>query len=236
MTKVLYEQALIIDESKIHLKSNNEKAISEAISAIRWHRQQLVNYVRAHLEFKSALKPLEASPDAPEIVRIMVESSRTAEIGPMASVAGALADLGMKAMLRAGAETAVVEDGGEIAAFTSQPITISVLSSDVTLSGKIGFRVTREDCPLGVATSSSKTGHALSFGEADSVTVVAASASLADVAATAVCNSVVGRDVDESIRLGLEKAKTIEGVRGIMIVREGRTGLWGRLPEIVKLK
>ncbi len=53
----------------------------------------------------------------------------------MAAVAGALADLGMKAMLRTGAKIAIVEDGGEIAVTTDRPITVTVLSE---LSGAFG--------------------------------------------------------------------------------------------------
>jgi len=233
----LFEYALTIEESTIHLKSDKRRAIHEAVKEIRQHRRELTGYIKGHPEFQYALSPLEASPEAPRIVRDMIRSSKIAKVGPMASVAGALADLGLEAMLRNGAKTAVIEDGGEIAGFTEQwvSILVSILSSDTSLSGKLGFRISREDCPIGIATSSSKTGHALSFGEADSVTVVASRASLADAAATAICNSVVGTNIEESIQKGLKRAETIEGVRGVIIIREGRTGLWGRLPKIVKV-
>jgi len=232
----LFEYSFIDGESKVHLKSDRKKALHEATREIKHSRRELVNYVQQHPEFQYALEPVRAPREAPKIVRVMIDASTVAKVGPMASVAGALADLGMEAMLRRGAKTAVVEDGGEIAAFTNQPIIVSLWSSGAELSGRIGFQILREDCPVGIATSSSKTGHALSFGEADSVTIVAQSASLADAAATAICNSVVGMDVEVSIQRGLERAKSIEGVRGVIIIREGHTGLWGRLPKIVKVK
>jgi len=232
----MYEQSLRIAESKLHLKSDSEKAIATAIAEIRRHRRLLLNYIKEHPEFQNTLQPIEPSSEAPEIVRIMTEASKKADVGPMASVAGALADVAVRAMLRDGARVAVVEDGGEIAVVTDRPVVISIVSAYPKVSGKIGLRVTEKDCPLGVATSSSKTGHALSFGEADSVTILAENAALADAAATAVCNSVVGSDVDGSIRLGLEKARGIKCVRGVIIVREGRLGLWGKIPEIVRVK
>jgi hypothetical protein len=113
---------------------------------------------------------------------------------------------------------------------------VAVLSSYPGLSGKIGLCVTKEDCPLGVATSSSKTGRVLSFGKADSVTVIATNASLADAAATAVCNAVAGENVGVSIQRGLERTKVIDEVLGVIIVREGQTGLWGKLPKLISIK
>jgi len=232
----LFEYSFADGESKVHLKSDRKMALHVAMREIRRSRRELIEYIQKHPEFQYALESVRTPRGAPYIVRVMIDASTAARVGPMASVAGALADLGMIAMLRSGAKTAVVEDGGEIAAFTNQPIIVSLWSGSVELSGRIAFQIVSEDCPIGIATSSSKTGHALSFGEADSVTVVASSASLADAAATAICNSVVGRDVEESIQQGLKRAETIEGARGAVIIREGRTGLWGMLPKIVKVK
>jgi len=222
-------------ESKIHIKSDSKEAIKAAVKEIRRHRERLVEFIKDHPYFRYKLKPVATDTKAPRIIKLMTAASRAANVGPMASVAGALADLGLEAMLREKARIAIVEDGGEIAAFTEKPIVVSVFSSNLTLPSKIGFLLERKDCPVGVATSSSKTDHTLSFGKADSVTVVAANASLADAAATAICNSVVGEDIEESIRRGLDRAKTIEGVRGVLIVREDRSGLWGELPKIVKI-
>ncbi len=232
----LYEYGLTINESTIHLKSDKKEAIMESIEKIKYHRQELTNYVRDHPDFQYALKPVKMESTAPRIVQLMVKSSRVADVGPMASVAGALADFGLEAMLKTGANIAVVENGGEIAAYTRKPILVTILSGSLKLSGKIGFNLTEDDCPLGIATSSSKTGHAISFGEADSVTIVADTASLADAAATSVCNSVVGKDVKKSVQMGLERAKGIKGIRGALIIRGEHVGIAGRLPRIIKIK
>jgi len=55
--------------------------------------------------------------------------------------------------------------------------------------------------PLGIATSSGTSGHALSFGIAGAVTVVADNAGLADAAATAICNTVKGETCEEAIAI-----------------------------------
>ena len=232
----LFERGFALKESRIHLKCDKEEAIDEAIKDIISHRKNLEDYIRRHPGFQHTLKPIDVLPEASEIVVSMAEAARKADVGPMAAVAGALADLGMKAMLRAGAKIAVVEDGGEVAVTTDQPVTVAILSSYPGLSGKIGLRITERDSPLGVATSSSNIRRVISFGEADSVTVVAADASLADAAATAVCNVVAGENVGASIQRGLEAAKVIKGVRGAIIIREGQTGLWGKLPKMISIK
>ncbi|MBS7615499.1 UPF0280 family protein [Candidatus Bathyarchaeota archaeon] len=236
MQKQLYEQGFLIRKSKIHLKSDSEKAIFEAIKDIKNYLKEIMSYIKIHPEFQHTLRPINVLPDAPELIRYMANSALKAGVGPMASVAGAIADFGMKAMLRSNAKTAVVEDGGEIAVTTDQPVIVGLLSSYPGLSGKIGFYIAKEDSPLGIATSSSKTGRVLSFGEADSVTIVADNASLADAAATAVCNVVAGTDICKSIRRGLDRAKEISGVHGVIIIREGQIGLWGRLPRIINVK
>ena len=235
LAESLYECSFIIKESKIHIKSDNKKAIKAAVREIRRHREHLVEFIKDHPDFLYKLNPVATDIRAPKIIRLMTTASRAANVGPMASVAGALADIGLEVMLREKAKIAVVEDGGEIAAFTERPIVVSVFSSNPTILSKIGFLLESKDCPVGVATSSSKTNHALSFGKADSVTVVADNASLADAAATAICNSVIGEDIEESIQQGLERAKIIGGVRGVLIVRGDKSGLWGSLPKIVKI-
>ncbi|MEM2130476.1 MAG: UPF0280 family protein [Candidatus Bathyarchaeia archaeon] len=236
MQKQLYEQGFLFRESKIHLKSDSEEAILEAFKDIKNCLKEIIGYIKIHPDFQHTLRPIKVLPGAPEIIQSMADSALKAGVGPIASVAGAIADSGMKAMLKANAKTAIVENGGEVAVTADQPVVVELISSYLSLSGKIGLYITKEDSPLGIATSSSKTKRVLSFGEADSVTVVADNASLADAAATAVCNVVAGLDICKSIQCGLDKAKEISGVRGVIIIREGQIGLWGKLPRIINIK
>ncbi|MCS7120928.1 MAG: UPF0280 family protein [Nitrososphaerota archaeon] len=236
MSRTLFERGFIIGESKIHMKSDRRDAILSALKEIKRQRRELKDYVRRHPEFLYSLTPVEETDVAPKIVQKMIEASMVANVGPMASVGGAIADIGVEAMLNSSARTAIVEDGGEVSISSESEITISILSEDYSLSGKIGFLISKEDSPLGISTSSSKTGRVLSLGDADSVTVVARDAALADAAATAICNEVLGTYPSESILNGLKKAQEIKGVRGVIIIREGLVGVWGRIPRIVKIK
>ena len=234
---MIYEQSLLVGHSKIHIKSDREEAISKAIREIKYHIRKLSTYVRDNPNFQFSLRPLDIDRRAPLIVQKMIKASRMAGVGPMASVAGAIADLGLKALLEMGAHIAIVENGGEISIFTkNKSIPVSILTSEPILSGKIGFLITSNDSPLGIGTSTGKTDQTISFGEADSVTVIAKNATLADAAATAICNAVIGSNVRKSISEGLKKAREINGVRGVLIVREGCIGLMGKLPKIIRIK
>jgi len=45
-----------------------------------------------------------------------------------------------------------------------------------------------------------------------------------------------GKDVEASVQRGLEKAEDIEGLRGILIVRNNYVGIVGKLPKFLNIK
>jgi ApbE superfamily uncharacterized protein (UPF0280 family) len=163
----------------------------------------------------------------------MAEAAQKADVGPMAAVAGALADLAVEDMKHSGCQVAVVENGGEIMVNSNQPIDVAVAAGEEPLSKRFGFRLT--EFPIAVATSSGRFSHALSFGDAEAATVFCKNATLADAAATAVGNVVKGEDAQAGIQAGINKGSTIEGVEGIMIVYKGQVGTWGKIPQIIKV-
>ena len=76
-------------------------------------------------------------------------------------------------------------------------------------------------------------GHSTSLGRCDLATVVARDAALADAAATQAANLVTtADDVDRAI----ERIAAIEGVEGVLIVKDDRVGLAGHLPPLVKIR
>jgi len=231
--KALIRKRFSIKETACTVIADKKEAIKAAECAITHHHEQLESYIRTHEEFLYSLKPLKVV-DGPRIVRLMASASAKAGVGPMASVAGALADLAVEAMLSVGAKTAIIENGGEVAAVSETPVDVALLAGDSPLSGRLGFRI--EKFPRGIATSSGVYGHALSFGEAESVTIFAGNASLADAAATAVCNVVRGSDVDQAIRNGVKKAFHIKGVEGVFIIYKGKVALAGNIPKLVYLQ
>jgi hypothetical protein len=151
----------------------------------------------------------------------------------MAAVAGVLADLAVKDMVSAGCKVAVVENGGEVYAISNQPIDIAFAAGDEPLSKEMGFRL--KEFPLGVATSSGQFSHAFSFGDAEAVTIFAVDAGVADSAATAVANLIKGDDVQDVIRRGIDRALSIDGVKGVFILYRGVVGKAGQIPELIKV-
>ena len=63
----------------------------EAAQAVLSCRLQLESYIAAHEDFLRSLVPLPDDPVAPPLVRRMLKAAAAAGVGPMASVAGAIA-------------------------------------------------------------------------------------------------------------------------------------------------
>jgi len=167
------------------------------------------------------------------VAKLMAETSRRAHVGPMAAVAGVIADLAVDAIVKEGASVAVVENGGEAALYSDRSLIVSVGAGDNPLSESIGFRVT--SFPCGIATSSGRHSHAFSMGDADSVTVFATNAGLADAVATYAANQVKGIEGSD-VFSGVEAALRIKGAYGVLAIRDDHVATGGVLPEIVSVE
>jgi ApbE superfamily uncharacterized protein (UPF0280 family) len=161
----------------------------EARESVLKYRHQLETYVAMKPQFQKSLVPLAEDPYAPGIVREMIQTSQLAHVGPMAAVAGAMAEFVSKDVLKLSREV-IVENGGDIYLTTSKKRTIGIYAGDSPLSFKIGIMIAPGETPLGICTSSGTVGHSLSLGNADAVCILSKSAALADAAATAVGNVV----------------------------------------------
>jgi hypothetical protein len=149
----------------------------------------------------------------------------------MAAVAGVMAEFAARAGIEAGAEEAIVENGGDIYLQAAGPVTIALHPGTAELTGRLAFSLDPRDTPIAICSSSGKMGHSVSLGECDLATVAARDAALADAAATGAANLV--RRVEE-INPALELIAAIEGVDGVLIVKDDRIGLAGRLPKLVR--
>lgn len=149
----------------------------------------------------------------------------------MAAVAGAVAQMSVEAALAAGADEAIVENGGDIFIASRETVLVGLYAGEHPLSGRLALRIEPDRMPLSVCSSSSRFGHSLSFGDCDLATIVARDGALADSAATLTCNSVktVG-DVERA----LEQAMGIAGIEAVLIVKDDRVALAGDLPPLVR--
>jgi ApbE superfamily uncharacterized protein (UPF0280 family) len=222
-------------ETRILVKAENEESLRAAISAARAARLDVERYVLRHPEFRYSLEPVRVRErQIPRVISLMLEAAEAAGVGPFAAVAGAIAQVASEAAGETGG--AVVENGGDISATGSLEFSVGIFAGDSPLSGRIGLRVSASDLPAGICTSSGTVGHSLSFGSADAAVVVADGASLADAAATAVANEVRGEDEEQSVKLGLESAERIDGIRGCLVIRGRHAGMVGRLPRLIQVE
>jgi ApbE superfamily uncharacterized protein (UPF0280 family) len=232
MTRKLFKEAFQIQESQGTVIADREQGVKTAIASLKRNRKALEDYAKLNPLFLVVLEPVTV-PAEPVVARLMAEAAEKAGVGPMAAVAGVLADLAVKDMVASGCRVAVVEDGGEVSAVSDRAVDVAVAAGNEPLSKRFGFRLT--DFPVGVATSSGRFSHALSFGDAEAATVFCRNAGLADAAATAVGNVVKGEDCKAAVQRGIDRALSIESVEGVLIIYKGFTGTAGKIPQIIKV-
>ncbi len=209
-----------VSESDLLVRALADLSAAARESLLKY-RYQLETYIRSHPGFVTALAPVPVEPLAPAIVRDMAAAAQKAGVGPMAAVAGSIAEFVGRDLLRDSGEV-IVENGGDVFLASRKERRVGLYAG----SGlpPIPLVLAARQMPCGVCTSSGRLGHSLSFGNADSVTVLAPSAGLADAVATA-CGNIVAAAGD--IEKGLDFALSIEGVTGAVITVEGTIGLKG---------
>ncbi len=220
---VVKETDLLVHAEKI-LKNETRDLVLE-------HRGYVEAYIKAHPGFAAALTPWRLDGPAPSIVTDMVRAGENAGVGPMAAIAGAIAEHAGRGLLKL-TDHVIVENGGDAFIKTDRPLTVGIFAGKSPLSLRIGVRVAGGPEPKAVCTSSGTVGHSLSLGRADAVCVVADSCSVADAAATAIGNKVQSI---ADIEYAIGKGKCIENIGGIIIIVGEKIGMWGDL-EVVSLK
>lgn len=208
-------QRILTDEAKILVKNS---------------RQEIEDYIQKHPEFLVSLAPLPWEDNDPLIIKNMMQAAKKAGVGPMAAVAGAIAQYVGQGLLRFSREI-IVENGGDIYIKSHKDRIIGIYAGDSPLSGKVGLKIRAEKCPMGICTSSGKVGHSLSFGQAHAVAVLATDTALADAVATAAGNII---KTEGDIQATIDFAKKTKGIKGIVVIIKDRLGAWGDI-ELVRL-
>lgn len=201
-----------------------------AVESILDHRRGLEAYGRDHPDFFASLNPLPLDPLAPPLARAMLAAGQAAGTGPMAAVAGAIAQAVARDLL-AWSPQVVVENGGDVYLALNEAATVGLWAGDSPISGRAGLRVTAGQMPMAVCTSSGTVGHSLSLGRADAATILAKDAALADAVATALGNRVQGPD---DLAQALDWVQGVPGVLGALVVKGSRLAAWGEV-ELVRL-
>lgn len=200
----------------------------KALKAVLKYRADIEEYMSKYPEFLISFQPLPIQENIPAIVKEMLLAAGEASVGPMAAVAGAIAEYVGKELLPFSSEI-IVGNGGDIFIVSQKRRTIKIYAGNSPLTGKIALQIEPEETPLGLCTSSGTFGHSFSFGKADAVIAIAPSASLADAAATAIGNLV---ESAAHIPKAIEFAQGIKGLRGVAVIKDNEMQTWGKVKII----
>ena len=212
-----------LKESDLYIRATRSLK-REALDALAKYRGFIDGYIMRHPEFLNALQPLDVDKEAPATVQAMAEAARCAGVGPMASVAGAIAEAVGRDIMPYSHEV-IVENGGDIFLVSSKKREIGIYAGDDSpFTGNLALEIDPEQTPIGVCASSGTVGHSLSFGRCDASIVLSPCTALADAAATKLGNLVIdASDIPAAIDFG----KSIRGIDGVVIIKGDRIGAWG---------
>ncbi len=213
-----------VKETDLFIRATSDLKRQAQKLAVKY-RKILEEYIEGHPSFLTSLEPVAVDDDAPQIVTGMAEAAQKAGVGPMAAVAGAIAEAVGSELLAFSPEV-IVENGGDIYLKSLSKRLIGIYAGKSPLTGQVGLEIEGKDTPLGVCTSSGTVGHSLSYGQADAVIALSPSTVLADAAATAIGNRI---RQPKDISGGIEFARSIGGLKGVIIIHGEQVGVWGEV-------
>jgi hypothetical protein len=220
---------ITVQETNLHIQADTD--LSEpAIRAVTRCREQIQTYIAENPGFKTSLEPMTVPDTAPPIIRNMGVAAHAAQVGPMAAVAGAVAEYTGRHLLSFSSQV-VVENGGDIFIHSRTDTVLTIFAGNSPFSLTTGIHIPRQPGSFGICTSSGTFGHSKSFGKADAVMVMAQSCPLSDAVATGLANQVFTGDDIAGV---LETGRQISGVQGLVIIKDTQIGLWGAL-RLVKI-
>lgn len=214
---------VVVAETDLRILARDDLA-AQAEAIVRRLRFDLESYIAAHPRYLTSFVPLPVERDAPEIVRSMARAAEEFGVGPMAAVAGAVAQR-VGEGLSVFSEEVIVENGGDLYLIGSRSRTIALWAGDGHAS-TIGVRIGGSSLPVAVATLSGRIGHSRSLGDADAFVAISTDGAVADAAATAFANRIrVAADIGPVI----EASRGHQGLLGALATIDGAVGAWGAL-------
>ncbi len=224
--KDLFPAHIMVQETDLQIFTDKPLDEGYLKKRVCLYRRQIADYISKEKRFLTALKPIAVELNAAPIVKKIAEAARLANVGPMAAIAGAIAEFLGRDLLKKGYKDIIIENGGDIFLAVRKNCRIGIYTGGSKLFKGLKLKIRPEDTPLGVCTSSGTVGHSLSFGLADAATILSKNASLADAAATAVANRVKSA---QDLKKAVDFAKSIKGISGVIIIIKGRLASWGKV-------
>lgn len=226
-----FETDLWIGVDKGSLNEHMKRYARECIIDLR---SVLENYNRSRAGFFSSHDPLPYDKNAPLPVKKMLSASLRSGTGPMSSVAGLFAGyVGESLREKFQLNNIIIENGGDnYLSLSDIDADLPIVAPSSPLTEQLGIRIKAGETPLGICTSSGRSGHSFSYGKAHSVTVISKEITLADAFATKLCNMTKS---EEHLESTLEAAMYTQGISGCVIIIDDLVGIKGDC-EIIRLK
>jgi len=225
--KDLVSFSVAIKETDLFILAEKNLSL-HAKKAVQNCRGIIEKYIKQKPSFLTNLAPIPHDPFAPPIIASMIWAAQKTNVGPMAAVAGVVAEFVGRELLKHCSQV-IIENGGDIFLKSSKKRIIRIHAEKSSFNNKIALQIEAAQSPLGICTSSGTVGHSMSFGRADAVVVLSSCTALADAAATAIGNIIQTKD---DINPALEKTKTIEGITGVVLIKDDQAGFWGKVKII----
>lgn len=231
----IFNEKLSIDETKINLVTDIEN--NSLKKYIIKNRNELKTYISKNPNFAKSLKPVEEN-NSPKIAKLMIKASKIGNVGPMAAIAGTIAEISINYLIEQGSEYSIIDNGGDISFINKKNkknVICGIYAGESPLSGKIALKFKNYKYPMGICSSSGSVGFSLSYGRSDCVTIIAKKSSIADALATAIANDVNGKTDNAAVEKGLLTADKFREhfIGGLIIVGES-IGTIGKLPKIIE--
>jgi ApbE superfamily uncharacterized protein (UPF0280 family) len=213
---------VVVRETDLAISARRDLS-DEAVALVRSLRRDIEVFCAAYPRFAESFVPFEVPADAPGIVADMARAASVASVGPMAAVAGAMAEHVARG-LAAFSDDVIVENGGDCYLIGGIDRVVGVHAGTSPLSGRVGVLVAADLQPVAVCTSSATVGPSISLGRADAAVVIAGNGALADAVASALGNRVHS---GEDVQRAMDAVKHLDGVLGLAVVAGGTLGAWG---------
>lgn len=180
-----------VETSDLYIRAEKDLSVP-AENIVRRLREQIRSHIDRQDSFHTSLTPVDRLGGCPDIITMMYHASEQAGVGPMAAVAGAIAEITGREIADL-SEELIVENGGDVWMKLSRPAVVTIYPGGYYFDG-VALRIQPDQTPCGICTSSARIGLSFSFGKADAATVIAPGAAIADAIATEVCNRVKSED------------------------------------------
>jgi len=222
----LHSKSICIQETDLQVSADRPPEADYLKKRIRFYRGQIEDYIGSDRRFLTSLKPIPVELKSHPVIRRMAQAAKAANVGPMAAVAGAMAEFIGRDLLKRGCRQVIIENGGDIFLKVEKARKVAIYAGPKKAWGNLAIKIYPAHTPLGICTSSGVIGHSLSFGSADSVVVLSKNASLADAVATATCNRIRSKD---DLRGALDFARSIRGISAVVVIFGDVLLSWGEL-------